>query len=120
MAHLYRSQLSISLQLLAADDGVALNFDLGFGYGQGGGGDEGAAGEIVAEYFASDLGEAVAVAHVGDEHGHLHHVAELAAGLFERGIDELEDLPHLSVEIAGERLAGVVDDRELPGQPHDL
>ena len=46
--------------------------------------------------------------------------AELAAGLFERGIDELEDLPHLSVEIAGERLAGVVDDRELPGQPYDL
>jgi hypothetical protein len=26
----------------------------------------------------------------------------------------------LSVEIAGERLAGVVDDRELPGQPYDL
>src|SRR5215831_2660436 len=120
MAHLYRSQLSIAPQLLAADDGVALNFDLGLGYGQGGDGDEGAAGEIVAEYFAPDLGEAIAVAHVGDEHGHLHHVAELAAGLFERGIDELEDLPHLSVEIAGERLAGIVDDRELPGEPHDL
>ena len=32
----------------------------------------------------------------------------------------LKILPHLSVEIARERLAGVVDDRELPGQPHDL
>src|SRR5262245_23239966 len=74
----------------------------------------------LSPYFPPDLGDAVAVAHVGDEHGHLHHVAELAAGLFERGIDELEDLPHLSVEIAGERLAGVVDDRELPGEPHDL
>src|SRR6516162_5777233 len=80
---------SMAPQLLAADDGVALNFDLGFGNGQGGDGDERAAGELVA-------------------------------GFFERGIDELEDLPHLSVEIAGERLAGIVDDRELPGQPHDL
>src|SRR6266436_3483445 len=44
----------------------------------------------------------------------------LPAGLFQRGIEELEDLPHLSVEIAGKRLAGVVDDRELPGQPYDL
>src|SRR5262245_49709412 len=77
-------------------------------------------GKFVAEYFPPDLGEAVAVAHVGDEHRHLHHVAELSAGLFERSIDELEDLPHLSVEIAGERLAGIVDDRELPGEPHDL
>src|SRR5262249_16500667 len=111
---------SISPQLLAADDGVALDFDLGFGNGQGGDGDEGAAGEIVAEYFAPELREAIAVAHVGDEHRHLHHVAELAAGLFERCIDELEDLPHLSVEIAGKRLAGIVDDRELSGQPHDL
>src|SRR6516165_11936631 len=71
---------SMAPQLLAADDGVALNFDLGFGNGQGGDGDERAAGEIVAEYFPSDLGEAVAVAHVGDEHCHLHHIAELAAG----------------------------------------
>ena len=77
-------------------------------------GDEGAAGEIVAEYFPPDLGKAVAVAHVGDEHGHLHHVAELAAGLFEGGIDELEDLPHLPVEIAGEGLAGVVATARCP------
>src|SRR5262249_43745145 len=34
-------------RLLAADDGVALNFDLGLGNSQGGDGDEGAAGEIV-------------------------------------------------------------------------
>src|SRR5213080_337325 len=111
---------SIPMALLAVDDGVALNFDLGVGNGQGGDGDESAAGKIVAEYLPSDLSEAVAIAHVGDERGHLHHVAELAAGLFQRGIEELEDLPHLSVEIAGERLAAVVDDRELPGQPHDL
>src|SRR5262249_13006087 len=81
---------------------------------------EGAAGEIVAEYFPPDLGEAVAVAHVGDEHRHLHHVAELAAGLLERGVNEVEDLPHLSLEIAAERIAGIRDDRQRPAQPHNL
>ena len=66
--------------LLAADNGVTLNFDFGLGYGQGGHGDEGAAGKIVAEYFPPELRKTIAVAHIGDEHGHLHHVAELAAG----------------------------------------
>jgi hypothetical protein len=85
----YDSNLETAV-LLASDDSVALNFDLGLGNGQRGDGDKGVAGEIVAKYFPPDLGEAVAVAHVGDEHGHLHHVAQLAAGLFKRGIDELE------------------------------
>src|SRR6516162_1018559 len=111
---------SLPMALLAADDGVTLNFDFGLGYGQGGHGDEGAAGKIVAEYFPPELGKAITVAHVGDEHGHLHHVAELAAGLFERGIDAFEDLSHLPVEIAGEGLAGIIHDRELPGKPYGL
>jgi hypothetical protein len=55
------------MALLAADDGVALNLDLGLGNGQGGDGDQGAAGKIVAKYLPSDLSEAVAIAHVGDE-----------------------------------------------------
>ena len=108
------------MALLAADNGVTLNFNFGLGYGQGGHGDEGAAGEIVAEYFPPELGKAVTVAHIGDEHGHLHHVAELAAGLFQRGIDAFEDLSYLPVEITGQRLAGVVRDRKLPGKPYDL
>jgi hypothetical protein len=83
-------------------------------------GNQRAAGEIVAEYLPSKLGQAVAVAHVGDEHCHLHHVAELAAGLFQGGVEVLKDLPHLSVEIAGERLAGIVHHREHSCQPHDL
>ena len=106
--------------LLAADNGVTLNFDFGLGYGQGGHGDEGAAGKIVAEYFPPELRKTIAVAHIGDEHGHLHHVAELAAGLFQRGIDAFEDLSHLPVEIAGQRLAGVIHDRELSGKPYGL
>jgi hypothetical protein len=106
--------------LLAADDGVTLNFDFGLGYSQGGHGDEGAAGEIVAEYFPPELGKAITVAHIGDEHGHLHHVAELAAGLFKRGIHAFEDLTHLPVEIAGKGLSRVIHDGELPGEPYDL
>jgi len=47
-------------------------------------------GKIVAEYLPADLGEAIAVAHVGDEHRHLHHVAELATGFFEGGISSLK------------------------------
>jgi hypothetical protein len=93
---------------------------LALGYGQGGHGDEGAAREIVAEYFPPELGKAITIAHIGDKHRHLHHVAELAAGLFKRSIDAFEDLSHLSVEIAGKGLSGVVHDCELPGKPYDL
>src|SRR5215475_3844972 len=65
--------------LLPPDHRVALNLDLGVGIGERADGDQRAAGEVVAQNLAADLGEAVAVAHVGDEHGHLHHVIELAA-----------------------------------------
>jgi hypothetical protein len=106
--------------LFAADDGVALNFNFGLGYGQGGHGNQGAAGEIVAEYFPPELGKAITVAHIRDEHGHLHHVAELAAGFFKRGIDAFEDLSHLPVEIADEGFSGVIYDCQLPGKPYDL
>ena len=52
-------QLFHPLALLAADNGVTLNFDFRLGYGQGGHGDEGAAREIVAEYFPPELGKAI-------------------------------------------------------------
>src|SRR5262249_53324111 len=57
-------------------------------------------------------------ANVGDEDGHLHHVAQLAAGLLKRAIEVLKNLPDLAVKVAGERFAGVIDDRNLPGEPH--
>jgi hypothetical protein len=88
--------------------------------GKAGDGDESASGEIVAEYLPADLGQPIAVAHVGDEHGHLHHIGELAARFFEGGIEQLEDLPRLPLEVAGQRLAGIVNRRGLSGEPHGL
>src|SRR3954468_14172542 len=114
------SRTMTAVTLPAPDHGYALNLDLGVGIGQAGDGDESASGEIVAEYLPADLGHPVAVAHVGDEHGHLHHVAELAAGLFEGGIEQLEDLPGLPLDIAGQGLAGIIDRRGLAGEPHRL
>src|ERR1700730_16342936 len=88
--------------LFASDHGIALDFDLGIGIGQGRNGDESAAGKIIAEYFPADLREAIAVTNVGDEYGHLHHVAKLAARPLERGVEELEYLPRLPFEVAGQ------------------
>ncbi len=50
---------SISPQLLPADDCVALDFDLGFGDGQGGDGDEGAAGAWGDFFYISAPGARV-------------------------------------------------------------
>ena len=44
----------------------------------------------------------------------------LPPAFFERGVEQLEHLPHLPLEVAGERPAGVVHDRDLPAQPHGL
>jgi hypothetical protein len=90
--------------LFAADHGHALDLDLGIGIGQAGDRDQGAAGEIVAEYLFSYLRQPIAIADVGDEDGHLDHVAKLAAGLLKRGAEQLEDLPSLPLEIAGDDL----------------
>src|SRR4030095_2649601 len=107
-------------KLLASNDGVALNFDLCVGVGQRRDRDERAPREIVAKYFSANLREPIAITNVGDEHGHLNHVAELASGLLERGVNQLEDLPHLAFEVARPRLARVVDGGDLSAQPHGL
>jgi PAS domain S-box-containing protein len=54
----------------------------------------------------------------GDEHGHLHHVAELAARLVERGAELLENLTRLRFEVGGKRLSGIVHGRGLARKPH--
>src|ERR1700722_13821097 len=87
-----------ALLLFAADHRIALYFELGLRDGQRGDRDESAAGEIVAEYLTADLRDAIAIANVRDEHGHLNHVTELAARLLERPVEVLEELPDLTVE----------------------
>ena len=62
----------------------------------------------------AQLGQAVAVAPVGDEHRHRHHVGEGAAGFFERFAEQAENLAHLAVEIAGQRFPGRVGDATWP------
>src|SRR5262245_28421306 len=109
---------AINAYLPAADHRVALYFDLGVRIGQGRDRNERTAWEIVPEYLPADLREAITIANVGDEHGHLHHVAQLAAGLLQRAIEILEELPDLAVKIAGKRLAGIIDRCCLPGEPH--
>ena len=100
-----------------AADGDALHFDQHSRPGQAGDRDQGAGREIVAEDFAAQLGEAVAQPGVGDEHGHRDHVGQLRPGLFEGAAEAGEDLAHLAVEIADQRAAVGVLDRDLAGQP---
>src|SRR5262249_9313838 len=82
--------------------------------------DQRAPGEVVAEYLSADLREAIAIANVGNEHRHLNHVTELASRFFQRGINQLEDLSHLTFEITGKRFARVVHGRDLPAKPNRL
>src|SRR5262245_20006232 len=106
--------------LLASNDRVALNLDLGVGVRQRRDRNERTAREIVAEYLSANFGEPIAIANVSNEHGHLNHVTELASRFFERRVDQLEYLPHLAFEVAGQRLARVVHGRDLAAEPHGL
>jgi hypothetical protein len=76
--------------LLAANHRISLDLDLAVRHRQRRNGDERAAREIIAEYFAADLREAIAVTHVRDEDCHLHDVAKLAARLLQGAIEVLE------------------------------
>src|SRR6266568_2050383 len=107
-----------SRNLFASDHRIALDFDLGIRTGQRRDGDESAAREIVTEHLPADLREPIAITNVGNEYGHLNHVAELAARLLQRTVEILEKLPDLTFEVACERLAGVVHRRGLPGKPY--
>src|SRR5262249_28146924 len=81
--------------------------------------DQRAGREIVAEDFATQLGEAVAEPRVGDEHGHRHHVGEAGTGFSERAAEPGEYFVHLPVEIAGQRAAGAILDGHLTREPND-
>jgi hypothetical protein len=45
---------------------------------------------------AGNFREAITVAHVRDENGHLHHVTEPAARLLQSAVEILEKLPYLA------------------------
>jgi hypothetical protein len=95
-----------------------LNLDLCVGICQGADGDERTARKIVAEYFFADLSEAIAIPNVRNEYGHLNHVRKLASGFFESGVQRFEYLPGLTIEVADQRLAGIVRGCCLSGQPN--
>jgi hypothetical protein len=103
-------------RLFAADHRIALDLDLGIGICQGGDGDHGAAWKVVAEDFFADLSEPLAVANVGDEHGHLHEVRERASRLAQDRVEAFEDLACLTLEVVRQRLAGIVHGPRLPGE----
>ncbi len=80
-------------------------------------GDRGARREILAEQLAAQFRHAGGVARVDQEHRHGHHVGERGAGLGQRLLDVAEGLLELGVEIAGQRLAGVIDGTGVAGDP---
>jgi hypothetical protein len=95
-----------------------LYFDLSLRNSERGDCDESAAREIVAEYLPADLREAIAVANVRNEYGHLNHITELATRLLESAVEILEKLPDLTVQVTRQRLARVVHHCDLPGEPY--
>src|SRR5882762_9467471 len=74
----------------------------------------------VLEVVLAHLDEAVAVARLLDEHGHLHDVGEAAAGALHDLIHLREHLFHLRLEIVGDVAALVVARRGLSCEPDDL
>src|ERR1700757_2489389 len=78
--------------------GDSLDLDEHLRAGEAGDGDQRAGWEIVGENFLPQLGEPVAVASVGDEDRHRHHIGEPAASLPERLAQARKYLTDLAVE----------------------
>src|SRR5262245_27020499 len=110
--------IAAELTLFASDHRIALYFDLSLRNSECGHCDESATWEIVAEYLPADLREAIAVANVRNEYGHLNHITELAACFLESAVEVLEKLPDLAVQVTRQRLARVVHRCNLPGEPY--
>jgi len=55
--------------------------------------------------FRSSVNQPVAVASVGDEHRHRHHIGEAAARLLEGPVQAGKHLSDLAVEISGKRVS---------------
>ena len=85
--------------------GDPLNLDEHLRAGETGDGDQRTRRKIVAESLLPQLGEPVAVASVGDEHRHRHHIGEAAAGLLEGPVQAGKHLSDLAVEISGKQVS---------------
>src|SRR5712664_2096062 len=107
-------------RLALADDRDALDFDQHAWIGESGDSDRRAGREIFAEDFGSDFSHPRRVAGVGEEDGHRHDVLQGRPGLLQRRLDVLEGLPHLLLEVAGERIAGRVLLTRVTSDPDDL
>src|SRR5215813_259025 len=82
--------------------------------------DEGAAWKRAGrKHLSADLDEPVAVARFLDEHRHRDEIRERSADAPERLIHQLEHSTRLSLEVAGDVLAGAIHGGRLPGQPYD-
>src|SRR6266480_5889004 len=88
-----------------ADDRDALDFDQHARIGETRNRDRCACWEVLAEYFGSDFSHSRRVAGIGEENGHRDNVLHRSSSLLQGGFDILEGLPHLRVEVAGERIA---------------
>jgi hypothetical protein len=85
--------------------------------GKSGRRDGGARRKVRTEDLGADLGHARGVARVDQKYRHSHDVAELRAGVGEGALDVAKCLPALGLEVAGKRLACIVN---LPGVAGDL
>src|SRR6516225_6917079 len=95
-APLQRSHARLDFEIsLTANHRISLDLNFGVRNRQRSNGDESAAREVITEYFSADLRETIAVTHVRDENGHLHHVTELATRLLQSAIQVLKKLPNL-------------------------
>jgi hypothetical protein len=107
----------LSLALFYPRPRVALYFFIFVGGADPRDRDGGARRKILAEQFAAEFRHPRGVARVDQEHRHGHQIGERGAGFGQRLLDVAERLPELGVEVAGQRLAGVVHLAGMAGDP---
>ena len=74
----------------------------------------------VGEELASNRHERIDQARIGEVNRDRDNVLQAATGSPDNGVDGAEDDTRLTLEIAGHRLALLVDKSRLSGDPHDL
>src|SRR5882724_4176136 len=107
-------------RLKSADDRDSLDFDQHARIGESGDRDRRAGREIFTKNFGSNLSHPCRVAGVGKEDGHRHDVLQGRPCLLQRRLYVLEGLPHLLLELAGERIARLIFLTRVTSDPDDL